>query len=950
MEVVGAQTMAGTTIRSPTEPVPGMSMLKTSIELGNVGQFAVKPSRVPIASGRRAPQTVGRSRNFGTHRTRTHANGSAASLLDQASIYSGRTAASLVPSPHSLSGHVHLRSYERLPGTRSRSPYPIIPGPKGPRSRPISPAYSDSQASYSRPPYGASRLHGFRSPSPLSTCSRDRTPPGWHSRVHPLDPRQYSHGGVRPARYNGPSPMDTSMPKTQTSRPSAYFHPHVYSPRPIQPLPGSWPTEATWTPTPPPLFYDYSEAFQEQTYTRTFRSVPPTSFHQYAPMNFDQMYHELGGDQPRAAAAELAHETSPRNAKSKQQSSDSKSSSHSSSSEPREEAVRGSGPFSEDSTVPAAVVFDSAETQPEAASGEEIPVKSVQQPYSLNNETSTPGHQILTSYKLSRELLVRPTPIHIPSSRLLRKPKAAEGSNSSSPASMYSTETRPKSSEREITNFKEPEMTKETGKEEMEAASSVRVDQKHPVSQDNTGSPKEVTFKSPQEVTAPIIHAPMPERSISSPGQRQRFSQILSMEDIEMIGPPAFPKEVEANARERLPVQDTDVAPSTNLMHMATPRNSSLQYDVPSKSTLKSELHAISPQIDATSFSRPETNAVKVDNSAMKDLPVLPHVRSTTSLTPSWYIDPSAIHEGSIKSVADDRSQITLGRGPAPAPVLSGTKQLSPKPLPPVPPLKYKLNRMVNRTSTASLTNGHPWNLDENHLWTDDEGKASDITHDGCQEERPSAKRISKFKLRVSRTSVINSDTVRINKAASASTPLRRFSGSNDLFRGAIKRRSEQPKGRPKTRKRGSVHTRFIESLDGTPLDTPALRLAPLSSDLEIDVKEFFNDDTDQSHSKNSLRQQISNLKHKTSGASPPELTNSNGKGLSASTLQASRASKRSSVISVRSFSGASRLKDIRSKFVRRLKGWVLKGEERIHAWRARRRARKAESVISKNT
>ena len=83
-----------------TDPVAGMSMLKTSIELGDVGQFAIKPSRVPVLSGRQPFQTSRRQRFQGSYRHRPSANGSAANLLDQANRPSNYTGSDSIDQSH----------------------------------------------------------------------------------------------------------------------------------------------------------------------------------------------------------------------------------------------------------------------------------------------------------------------------------------------------------------------------------------------------------------------------------------------------------------------------------------------------------------------------------------------------------------------------------------------------------------------------------------------------------------------------------------------------------------------------------------------------------------------------------------------------------------------------------------------------------------------------------
>lgn len=194
-------------------------------------------------AGYQSFQTSRRQTFQGSYRHRPSARGSVANLLDQASR----------PSKH-------LSSYERLPGVRSRSPYPFVTGPRGPKYRPVSPAYSESQASYPRPPYGVSCGHGYRSPSPLSTYSQDRTPPDWHTRTKHWEARQVQNGEARPTMLDGHSPLDPAVSKTYAPDHRTHLrNAEAYITPPTRPPPGSWPIEE-WLPSPP-LFYDYSEEF-----------------------------------------------------------------------------------------------------------------------------------------------------------------------------------------------------------------------------------------------------------------------------------------------------------------------------------------------------------------------------------------------------------------------------------------------------------------------------------------------------------------------------------------------------------------------------------------------------------------------------------------------------------------------------------------------------------------
>ena len=996
-----AKTTTETALKPSNGSLPGMSMLKTSIELGNVGQFAAKPSRVPVPAGRRPSHTASRPRTKINHQHRIRPNGSAASLLDQMSTPSGSSSpntlagsqytnlppplptssrghgtrtnanrkapygggqhaytlsqssfASQTISNHPLSAHMHLRSYEQLPGARSRSPYPVGSGAKGPRYRPASPAYSDSQASYPRPPYGPARSRGFRSPSPLSTYSRERTPPGWYPKSNHWAPRQPSAYSTRPVELDGQPPIDVAASNarnyTQSRGPQAYNVP------PSHPLPGSWPDDA-WTPTPPPpLFYDYSEGFQEQTYYRSFNTgsvaLSTSDYPRQSPPNSTSMYHELGGDHPEPIATELPVSSTSPYSKSKQQSSGSKYSSSSSTSESK--CTSESGPETT-SSGPVEILskpqspISAPQNSPLLNDADTVPV-SVD--LASNHKISTTGYDILTSYKRSKEFLGRPSPTY-PSKQSEQPddkkdiiPTPVQSTNSNNHVSKALPESKGSVLPSAIQRISQE--SREISLATMERSSTLASN-----SRSNTGSPKEVAMKTPQDVIAPIIHAPVPERSVSSPGQKQRFSQILSLaETIEDPIPVAHVEGDEGKAPMRTRDQETSSTTSKIPRYLPSPRSSSkLQSATPFSAVMRSAhstdttIQANDPgaKIDGYAIT-PDIQQSEPTTVVTKDLPPLPHALSITSLTPSLYVDPSAIREGSINS---NKRSHTQGFSIAEPPANVSCDDM--KDLPPVPPLKFKLKNNVKRKSASSMSIGRPWNLEENYSWAQDLEKLHIEMPSGAEEKLDTLGEPSRFKLRGSKTLANISDTVKINKRVSGISQIRRFSGTNDLFRGAIIRRSRQPSGQTKS-KRTSVHTRFVEGFDGPSPKVPSLSLDPVSPGLDIEVKSFFDDGSSQARPKSGLRSQLSGLRHKASGANALEVTKDNTQGLATITSKEVRPSRRSSMISLQSSHGAGRVRGVRSRFVRKIKGWVLKGEGRIHAWRARRRAKRAESALSK--
>ena len=983
-------------------------MLKTTIELGNVGQFASKPSRAPVPSKRHPSQSSERPRHNRLYKHGPGANGSAISLLDPANRPASRNGpdgvgrshhsqaspgygmrrthgqhrkASLNPSPGSaddsrtysltpssgasqtvvsqpLSAHMHLRSYERLPGARSRSPYPFATAPRGPRNRPVSPAYSDSQGSYSRPPYGASRARDHQSPSPVSTYRMETTPLDWHATVDHWNTRQNQSGHRRPIGLDGHSPVDASTSKMHpTQRVDGVQGWNDYGTDLARLPPGSWPTEE-WTPAPAPLFYDYSEAFQEQTYYRTYRAVAPvtpqSSFRRYESSSYAHMYHELPGELTRPASVELPAPTSTPDLRIHQRSSGSKVSGPYVKSAPQAgaelapmEAPSDSPPFTDKFDSPVRATHNRSTS---SRANETLTQRLSQS----TNQNPTTGHQSVSSCKHSQEPMSPSGRIIPPETSDQAAP--AKGSSTSSSASMYSLETHRKSS---VPRDRSTPIPAEQHSKIIAAQDPPRLESTPESSRNKESGPcplETIALRTSQIVAAPVIHAPIPERSISSPSQKQRFSQILSLEEDPRL-PDLPPSPTKSQSQQGISSTLSKEIDATFKMpkYRPTPRTSSIHQAKTLRPDSGIGLPTIDSSKDATvSSHNPEApprktiDEIRLTNRTSKDLPSLPHVLSTASLTPSLYVDPAAIRDDSVKSLALSQAR-DLPKQPSVAALAAKEMEELP-PIPPVPPLKFKLKGMKSRKSTSSLADGRPWNQDESYPWTSDPQELGIKMPRNPREELQDKRRLSKFKLRAPKRSGSTSDTVKITKSASSSTPLRRFSGANDLFRGPLQRYSKQLTGKPSRNKRASVHSKFVESFVSPPPNVPSLTLVSPSSELSIEVKDFFDDKGSQAYSKSSLRKKLSGLKSTAGGEDRSRITHGAGQMPSLLPAGEGRTSKRSSVLSTRSFDSTSRSKGVRARFVRKIKGWVLRGEDRIHAWRARRRAKKAESLHSVST
>ena len=268
------------------------SMLRNTTETGNVGQFSIKPSRVPASLPRRL--TPSKQRQPGAYYNRNedsdarhaqlHSRQETASLNGSAfqnqiprlhrwparspSIEDYRSY-SMTKSSNTNHGptthHPHTNGVHGGPGgshnMRPRSPFAYPTRLKRPGYRPSSPALSElnkqnrSQTSLHRRP-------SFRTNSP-SSLHTNGGPSPWRKGVNRSEPllRYYPQfASPISGRAPSPSPM-SSRPTTPKGSPS--LRSIASSTKGLQATTnGSWINPQS--PNNSPIFYDYTEAFDER--------------------------------------------------------------------------------------------------------------------------------------------------------------------------------------------------------------------------------------------------------------------------------------------------------------------------------------------------------------------------------------------------------------------------------------------------------------------------------------------------------------------------------------------------------------------------------------------------------------------------------------------------------------------------------------------------------------
>ena len=323
------------------------SMLRNTTETGNVGQFSIKPSRVPPSLPRpskprmtpnkqRQPGAYyGRLEDSSTEHTSLHSRHEPAASNGSAFQHQGSRPYRGSPRSPSVEDH---RSYSTTkssyaghnlnshhsptngnhggPGgphnLRPRSPFAYPTRLKRPGYRPSSPALSElhkqnrSQTSLHRRP-------SFRTNSPSSLHTNGARSP-WRKGVNRSDPllRYYPQSAIPiPGRTPSTSP---ALIRPPTLKASPSLKSIANSAISLQPTTnGSWINPQS--PTSSPIFYDYSEAFEEQRveqqdYSHHVSMSTGTLVEQQMHDTVTTTYYELDANSDSTSRAELTSEKS----------------------------------------------------------------------------------------------------------------------------------------------------------------------------------------------------------------------------------------------------------------------------------------------------------------------------------------------------------------------------------------------------------------------------------------------------------------------------------------------------------------------------------------------------------------------------------------------------------------------------------------------------------------
>jgi len=561
------------------KPSSIQSMLRNTTETGDVGQFSIKPPRVTTSSPRLSPGSNktrvtpskhrhpvpyynGHPGHNGQHGPGSPRQGSIAS--NGSGFHSqGRHGSHRMPSFEDYPPYVmtqgaynnndlngrhpytngHDRSRAAVHNNRPHPPFAYPTRLKRPGYRPSSPAFSElnkSMAGYSQGPVHDT---SSRTASPSSAYNMNRTPSPFRYVVDRSDPNlQYypPYLGAEPRRNRSPS-MSSTRPSTP--KPSASLRSKASSTRLRR---KKSVTNGTWlhpqTSPISPVFYDYTEEFEDQdnvANTSIFSRMPPE---QPVPHIDSSTYSELGESPDSTSIAELPSDISPRKTKSQQYDSI------------FNQSTLEIDMVGDDFTQTAPQDLSDVPELPEkemAATAAELPLKNPQHRWyeksvhrSLPKSTSLPNVEAVQ--RLLPEDLIRESPQELAAGPIAFGVLRTSNQDLNSPVgSMFSAKSSVPPEPKLATPFLDHspgatlslQVRPETPINDFhQGHAPVRVDRAHPL-----GSSRGPSFEGSSRVSTEIL-SPTPERSIISPSSRDRFSKILSIEEgplgLDMLVPP----------------------------------------------------------------------------------------------------------------------------------------------------------------------------------------------------------------------------------------------------------------------------------------------------------------------------------------------------------------------------------------------------------------------------
>ena len=558
------------TIFGPS-PLSVQSMLKNTTETGDIGQFSIKPNRKPQSAFRpppegltrratKSPRAQGTDGHFnmiydrrpspGLSRHDTTASSVVSSIPSHYnSSYRGPSRVAPVEEYRSYSmtqsSYVSHNLTNRQPcvnggyqgrGTgrsgRPRSPFAYPTRLKRPGYRPSSPALSDINRPgyYSRP--------NSRPVSPASVYSTNRAPAIWQQSTNRSDPslRNYSPchvKGHQQYRYPSPAPSQPSTPRQASSLRSVASASRI--PRAQLSMQNMWTHPES--PPPSPLFYDYTETFEESHHLPRV-NMSSTNLHDPNVLNLDQdIWYKPEARTPESSPIELPNEVVKQNATpitphAKRHISSTLSTGRESlvlPTQPKTEQAfihfkdsRRNTSGTSTSVTRASVMIDGENIRPSSTLTTEEALLTGQLPHvqAAKDHRRADGADLASMQIDIPRLGESQEYQRSPCSSSTDSMRTAESNSLFKPEQVFNSPTPNIPGALPVTP---PKTAVLESAEDSPAAKSAKTIKEE--------APEDLTFEDHSTFERTEIVSPTPERSITSPTNRDRFSKILGLED-----------------------------------------------------------------------------------------------------------------------------------------------------------------------------------------------------------------------------------------------------------------------------------------------------------------------------------------------------------------------------------------------------------------------------------
>ena len=923
------------------------SMLKNTTETGDIGQFSIKPAHIKASRRRTSPTTShfpqleidlpqhqvdqldsvsrqnqsydgeGRQPSLGSYNGTT----TASSLI---SMYQSESQKSLRIYPRhvqnvdtrafSLSHNSHMsyslsnhRSYSSL---RSRSPFAYPTRLKRPGYRPSSPTlypgnYTDIDP---RTDIGFETGSNMRTPSPASHHTVRTGPSFPYDNLHQLVPSPTYPSDVM---LQSAPPYRDRMTRTPSvsshypvSRTTSKNNGRPFNPRERSHHPQGSFGKSKRSPSPSPLYYDYSEDFAEEFRyqsgsTSTSALVEQTLVEDEAL----QIYYELEGDTLDVRPSTPPVGDDNRNCNDREARAHKENPSVTSAS--LESLAQISTWIDAEGE---AVVNDSNLEEQEKPSVSQVPKENIGPNLTKGKEVEdigeTMGHYLLSSSRpRNRDMVPKLTNKPAPTSPSRSEPcQRADPSEEFSGGSQPPTPALPYGNRSSSLYWKIPSFHFSHLSLRDAAILASR--------------PGSLCAQLESRDTA--LHAPVAARPSATQSDQGRFSRILSIGE-DFVGATAKADAADIDGEHGTHKQGEDISEEPQSSH-------------PTFSSCVSRSSTSS--IIATSVTNPETS----DETRMT-LPDKVVASSVPSRIPAPEIargSQSPIIRKEVPSLASKPSYMSL-----PPRTVSINSELPYSFIPLARPCEARSSPIQAKDSV------------ENRGLTDAEDSVMSrelpFEPQPILDERIPRRRISTFQQSQSKlveaggptqnaSYASNTNVVNIGRyghGALTGTKKRKVLPLNLLHAGPVSQKSKTytvPSGVSLSAQTTPVYNQFIEPLESRPSSAPYISLAPPSPGLHFaEVRSFFSDDSSQLRSKASFRQRLSNLKAVVARASSDDIRfTADHRPTTSSTLAKARGNEKASLQAEDVTVGMSSFQYTTLRMREKVKGWWQWGQGRM--------------------